>query len=46
VERARAGIGATVSAGIVPERLETLVRRPLNAGFGVYLTLRPAAHRM
>jgi hypothetical protein len=40
------GIGATVSAGIVSERLKRSYGSRVNAGFGVYLTVRPAAHRM
>ena len=36
------GIGATVSAGIVPRSLEPVYGSRFNAGFGVYLTLRPA----
>jgi YHS domain-containing protein len=37
------GVGASVSAGFVPERLERTYGRRVNAGFGVFVTLRPAA---
>ncbi len=40
------GVGATLSAGFVPERLETAYGGRVNAGFGVFLTLRPAAMMM
>ena len=37
------GVGAAVSLGIVPEALEDAYGRRVNAGAGVYLTLRPGA---
>lgn len=37
------GFGATVTTGIVPRRLESAYGGRFNAGFGVYLTLRPAS---
>jgi hypothetical protein len=37
------GIGASLSAGFVPERLKSAYGSRVNAGFGVFLTLRPAA---
>ena len=37
------GVGAMVSLGIVPRSLETMYGGRVNAGVGVYLTLRPAA---
>ena len=40
------GIGALVSAGIVPESLRSTYGSRVNAGFGVFLTLRTAAHAM
>ena len=40
------GVGAAVSAGIVPGTLETTYGGRFNGGFSVYLTLRPGAHRM
>jgi hypothetical protein len=40
------GIGAAVSAGIVPRALEATYGSRFNAGFGLYLTLRPAKHQM
>jgi YHS domain-containing protein len=40
------GVGASVSAGFVPERLEPVYGRRINAGFGVFVTLRPAAMMM
>jgi hypothetical protein len=40
------GIGGTVSASIVPERLTATYGRRVNAGGGVYLTLRAAAQSM
>jgi hypothetical protein len=38
------GIGASVSAGIVPAALMQEYASRANVGVGVYLTLRPAAH--
>jgi hypothetical protein len=38
------GIGAGVSTGIVPEALRSEYGSRANAGFSVYLTLRPAPH--
>ena len=37
------GIGASLSAGFVPEGLKGVYGSRVNAGFGVFLTLRPAA---
>jgi YHS domain-containing protein len=37
------GIGASLSAGFVPKRLKGAYGSRVNAGFGVFLTLRPAA---
>jgi hypothetical protein len=42
----RPGIGATVSAGIVPASLERVYGGRANAGIGVFLTLRPPASRV
>ncbi len=42
----RPGIGVSVSAGIVPDQLRPAYGGRLNAGVGIYLTIRPAAHRM
>jgi YHS domain-containing protein len=38
----RPGVGVVVSAGFVPESLRTAYGSRMNAGIGVYLTLRPA----
>src|SRR5439155_1456590 len=40
------GIGASLSAGFVPEGLKSAYGSRVNAGFGVFLTLRPAAMMM
>ena len=40
------GLGAAISAGIVPKSLEVVYGNRVNTGFAVYLTLRPAAHQM
>jgi YHS domain-containing protein len=40
------GIGASVSLGLVPARLEPAYGNRANAGFGVYVTFRPAAMKM
>ncbi|HLG54425.1 MAG TPA: hypothetical protein VI485_03780 [Vicinamibacterales bacterium] len=40
------GIGTAVSTGIVPRRLGSSYGGRFNGGFGVYLTLRPAARQM
>src|SRR5207249_10948548 len=40
------GVGASRSAGFVPEALRTAYGSRLNAGFGIFLTLRPAAMTM
>ena len=40
------GVGGTVSAGFVPTALEPVYGGRAIPGFGVFLTLRPAAHRM
>jgi hypothetical protein len=42
----RPGIGVSASAGFVPRALESVYGRRVNAGFGVFLTVRPAAMRM
>jgi YHS domain-containing protein len=36
------GVGGSVSAGFVPKDLEPAYGSPVNVGFGVFLTLRPA----
>jgi len=38
------GFGASASLGIVPESLSAVYGSRTNAGFALYLTLRPAAH--
>ena len=38
-----AGIGASLSASFVPEGLEATYGHRVNTGFGVFVTLRPAA---
>jgi hypothetical protein len=40
------GIGAGVSAGFVPDSLRPFYGSRVNVGFGVFVTLRPAAHGM
>jgi len=40
------GVGAGVSAGIVPDSLTSVYGGRVNAGFAVFVTLRPAAHGM
>lgn len=40
------GAGISLSAGFVPEELESAYGSRVNAGFGVFLTLRPAAMTM
>ena len=40
----QAGVGAMISAAIVPDALSTVFGSRVNRGFGVYLTLRPARH--
>jgi hypothetical protein len=40
------GIGALVSAAIVPEPLRAMYGARVNPGFGVFLTIRTAAQRM
>lgn len=40
------GIGATASASFVPNDLRPAYGSRVNGGFGVFLTLRPAAHKM
>jgi YHS domain-containing protein len=37
------GLGASISGGLVPERLQLVYGSRLNVGFGVFLTVRPAA---
>jgi hypothetical protein len=39
----QAGAGSALSAGFVPDTLEEAYGRRVNVGFGVFLTLRPAA---
>jgi len=39
------GIGAAVSAGLVPRAIESAYGNRVNAGFAVYLTLRPGAYQ-
>jgi hypothetical protein len=40
------GFGGSLSAGFVPESLEPVYGRRVNVGFGLFVTLRPAAHEM
>src|SRR6185503_2301015 len=40
------GVGVSVSAGFVPKRLEPAYGSRINVGFGVFVTLRPAAMMM
>lgn len=40
------GVGAALSAGIVPDSLTSLYGRRVNVGFGVFVTLRPAESGM
>ena len=40
------GFGVTTSAGFVPRALETVYGSRVNGGFGVFLTIRPAAMPM
>ncbi len=40
------GLGAGISAGLVPRALEPVYGSRVNFGFGLFLTIRPAAHRM
>jgi hypothetical protein len=42
----RAGVGGTATAGFVPRALEPLYGGRVAAGFGVFVTLRPAVMRM
>jgi hypothetical protein len=42
----RPGVGAGVSAGIVPDSLRPVYGSRVNVGFGVFLTLRPAERGM
>jgi hypothetical protein len=42
----RAGLGGGVSAGILPAALGTTYGRRVNAGFSLFVTLRPVAHQM
>jgi len=39
-------VGASLSAGFVPERLTAIYGSRINPGFGVFVTLRPAAMTM
>jgi len=38
------GFGASLSAGFVPDALRAAYGSRANAGFGLFVTLRPAAH--
>jgi len=40
------GVGASLSAGLVPERLKAAYGSRVNAGFGVFVAFRPAAMMM
>jgi hypothetical protein len=40
------GVGVSASAGLVPGSLKAVYGSRLNAGFGVFATLRPAAMTM
>jgi hypothetical protein len=40
------GFGGMISASVVPKTLEPVYGERVNLGFGVFLTLRPAAHQM
>jgi hypothetical protein len=42
----KVGFGGTVSAGIVPSDLKPVYGSRMNLGWGVFVTLRPATHRM
>src|SRR5439155_17196659 len=42
----RAGLGATLSGSIVPSELRAAYGGRVNAGVGIFLTLRPAAMAM
>jgi hypothetical protein len=42
----QAGIGGVLSAGFVPQTLKVTYGSRVNAGFGVFVTLRPAAMTM
>ena len=42
----RSGLGVSASAGIVPSDLKTVYGSRVNAGFGVFLTVRPAVMLM
>jgi hypothetical protein len=42
----RSGLGVSASAGIVPNDLKTVYGSRVNAGFGVFLTVRPAVMPM
>jgi YHS domain-containing protein len=44
--RLKAGLGFTASAGFVPEDLEAEYGSRINPGFGVFVTIRPAAMQM
>ena len=37
------GVGASISAGIVPESLKSFYGSRVNPGFGIFVTVRPAA---
>ncbi|MGH9370126.1 MAG: hypothetical protein ACRD15_01195 [Vicinamibacterales bacterium] len=40
------GFGGSISAGFVPESLEPIYGSRVNLGFGIFVTVRPAVHRM
>lgn len=40
------GVGGEISLGVVPERLAAVYGRRANVGFGLFITLRPAAMAM
>jgi hypothetical protein len=40
------GVGASVSAGLLPRTLEPVYGRRVNVGFGLFLTVRPVRHVM
>ena len=44
--RLAAGFGGAVSVGFVPRSLSATYGRRVNPGLGLFLTLRPRAHRM
>ena len=40
------GVGGSVSVGVVPQSLEVAYGSRANLGFGLFVTLRPAMHKM